>query len=333
MCRPPPWQTKRGAGYSPRRGRFDFTRQAYYDSGSVPALAAQHRLGMILMLAASACIGIQALFVKLATREIDPITLAFLRFAVSYALMRAAMAAAWVEVRPVNRRILWIRGILGGVGSLLLFLAITHTRLSNAVVLFYTYPVFSALITRVLHGAPLSFAVAGSFAASLAGIYLIVQPSFEMVLTGDVLGLLAALTAGGAIVSLKVSRSTETAWTVFHYYNIAGMLVTAPLLLTHWAPPTLASVPALLGVLLFSILGQLGVTVAYRHTTAVEGGVLSMFGAVVGSALGIGVLGEAATPNFLAGAALVVLGGVYLTVRGSEERDKSPHPPFVKGGT
>ena len=284
------------------------------------------------MLAASACIGIQAFFVKLASHDIHPVTLAFLRFAASYVLMRAAMAAGWVEVRPVNRRILWIRGILGGVGSLLLFLAITHTRLSNAVVLFYTYPVFSALITRVLHGAALSSAVAGSFATSFAGIYLIVRPSFDTVLLGDVFGLLAALTAGGAIVSLKVSRSTETAWTVFHYYNIAGMLVTAPLLLTHWTTPTIDSAPMLLGVLIFSIAGQLGTTYAYRDTTAVEGGVLSMFGAVVGSALGIGVLGEAATPNFLAGAALVVLGGIYLTVRGSEERDKSPHPPFVKGG-
>jgi drug/metabolite transporter (DMT)-like permease len=278
---------------------------------------------MILMLAASACIGIQAFFVKIASHDIHPVTLAFLRFAASYTLMRAAMAAGWVEVRPVNRRILWIRGILGGVGSLLLFLAITHTRLSNAVVLFYTYPVFSALITRLLYGAPLSFAVAGSFAASFAGIYFVVQPSFDTVLLGDVFGLLAALTAGGAMVSLKVSRSTETVWTVLHFYNIAGMLVTGPLLVAHWTPPTLASVPVLLGVLLFSILGQLGVTYAYRYTMAVEGGVLSMFGAVVGSALGIGVLGEAATPNFLAGAALVVLGGIYLTIRGSEE---------VKGG-
>lgn len=287
---------------------------------------------MGLMLLAAACVGVQAFFVKLASHEIHPVTLAFLRFAVSYLLTRAAMAGAWVEIRPVNRRILWVRGILGGVGSLLLFLAITHTRLSNAMVLFYTYPVFSALITRLLHGAALSFTVAGSFAASFAGIYLIVQPSFDTLLIGDVLGLLAALTAGGAIVSLKVSRSTETAWTVFHYYNIAGMLVTAPLLVAYWTTPTLASAPALLGVLLFSILSQLGITVAYRHTTAVEGGVLSMFGAVVGSALGIGVLGETATPYFLAGAALVVLGGIYLTVRGSEERDKSSRPPVSKGG-
>lgn len=271
------------------------------------------------MLAAAACIGTQGFFVKLAGREIHPVTLAFLRFATSYVLMRAAMSAGWVTVRPVNRRILWVRGILGGVGSLLLFLAVTHTRLSNAMVLFYTYPVFSALITRLIHGTALSLAVSGAFAASFAGVYLIVQPAFETIATGDVFGVLAALTAGGALVSLKVSRATETTWTVFHYYNIAGMLVTAPFLVAHWTTPTLQSLPVLLAVLAFSILGQLGTTYAYRYTTAVEAGVLSMFGAVVGSALGIGVLGEPATPHFLAGASLVLLGAIYLTVKGTEE--------------
>jgi drug/metabolite transporter (DMT)-like permease len=287
---------------------------------------------MVLMLAAAACIGIQGFFVKVAARDIDPVTLAFLRFTASYALMRAAMTAGLVEIRPVNLRILWIRGVLGGIGSVLLFLAVTHTRLSNAIVLFYTYPVFSALITRVMHGTGVPLAVVGAFVASFVGVYWIVQPSFDAVASGDVFGLLAALTAGGAIVSLKVSRSTETVWTVFHYYNIGGMLVTAPFLLRQWTAPTGESVPILLAVLAFSILGQLGTTYAYRYTTAVEGGVLSMFGAVVGSALGIGVLGESATPHFVAGAALVLLGGAYLTVRGTEERDKSPHPPFVKGG-
>jgi drug/metabolite transporter (DMT)-like permease len=287
---------------------------------------------MVLMLAAAACIGIQGFFVKLAGREIDPVTLAFLRFAASYVLMRATMTAGWVEVRPVNLRILWIRGVLGGIGSLLLFLAVTHTRLSNAIVLFYTYPVFSALITRVMHGTDLSLAVIGAFGASFLGVYWIVQPSFDTVAAGDVFGLLAALTAGGAIVSLKVSRTTETVWAVFHYYNIAGMLVTAPFLLRHWTTPTVESIPILLAVLVFSILGQIGTTYAYRFTTAVEGGVLSMFGAVVGSALGIGVLQESATPHFVAGALLVLSGGAYLTVRGTEERNKSPHPPFVKGG-
>jgi drug/metabolite transporter (DMT)-like permease len=302
--------------------RFDFAGPAYYDRPPMSGPSSTHRFGMALMLAASACVGIQGFFVKLAGQEIHPVTLAFLRFATSYLLMRAAMGAGLTEVRPVNRRILWIRGVLGGIGSLLLFLAVTHTRLSNAVVLFYTYPVFSALITGAIHGTRLSPAIVGAFAASFVGVYLIVQPTFDTVLSGDVFGLLAALTAGGAIVSLKVSRATETSWTVFHYYNIAGMLVTAPFLVAYWTTPALKMVPLLLAVVFFSIAGQLGTTYAYRFTTAVEGGVLSMFGAVVGSALGIVALDESATPYFLAGALLVLLAGIYLTVRGTEEREK-----------
>jgi drug/metabolite transporter (DMT)-like permease len=191
------------------------------------------------------------------------------------------------------------------------------------VVLFYTYPVFMALTIRLIHGTALSLAVAGAFAAAFVGVYLIVQPSFDTVVSGDVFGLLAALAAGGALVSLKISRATETSWTVFHYYNIAGILVTAPFLVAYWTTPAIEHLPVLLAVLLFSIMGQLGTTYAYRFTTAIEGGVLSMFGAVVGSALGILALGEAATPHFLAGALLVLLSGAYLTVRGTEEKKSS----------
>lgn len=275
------------------------------------------------MLAAAACVGIQAWFVKLASSEIDPVTLSFLRFAASFLLMRAGMAAGWVEVRPIDRRLLWVRGLLGGVGSVCYFVAIAHTRLSNAVVLFYSYPLFAAVIGRTMQGSALSSPVIGAFMASLFGIALIVRPSFDTVLLGDVFGIFSALAAGGAIVSLKASRRTDSAWTIFHYYNIGGMVVTAPLLAGYWTTPPLHAWPVLFGVLLFSILSQLGMTYAYRYTTAPEGGVLSMFGAVVGSGLGIGLLGEPAPPSFLLGAAIVLLSGVYLTVRGSEEGTSS----------
>jgi drug/metabolite transporter (DMT)-like permease len=274
---------------------------------------------MALMLLAAACVGIQAFFVKLASPDIDPVTLAFLRFLASYLLLRTAMAAGWVDVRVVNRKLVWIRGILGGIGSLCYFFAIAHTRLSNAVVLFYTYPLFAGLISRGMQGAVLTRPVLATLGASLFGIYVLVRPSFDTLLIGDVFGLLSGLTAAGAIVSLKASRRTDSSWTIFHYYNIAGMLVSLPLLITQWTTPPLHSLPVLLGVLLFSILGQLGVTYAYRYTTTAEGGVLSMFGAVVGSGLGIGLLGEPATASFLAGAAILVLCGIYLTMRGTEE--------------
>jgi drug/metabolite transporter (DMT)-like permease len=275
---------------------------------------------MILMLLASACIGIQAFFVKLASPHLDASEVAFLRFAASYAIVRAAMGLGWVEVQVVNRSLVITRGVLGGIGNLLYFYAIEATRLSNAIVLLYTYPIFAGLFARWGQHAPLSRPVILALGGSFLGIYLIVSPSFDTVLAGDIAGLFSGLAVAGAIVSLKASRKTDSAWTIFHYFNIAGMALSLPLVIARWATPSLQALPALAGVVVFSMLGQLGMTYAYRYTTTAEGGALSMFGAVVGSALGIGLLGEPATAHFLIGASIVVSSGIYLTVRGSEDR-------------
>ncbi len=272
------------------------------------------------MVAAAACIGIQAFFVKLASQEIDAAEIAFLRFAASYLIVRAAIAAGWVDVRIVNRKLVVARGVLGGIGNLLYFYAIAATRLSNAIVLLYTYPIFAALFSRWLQGAALSPPIVAALLASFVGIYLIVRPSFDSVLIGDAAGVLSGIAVAGAIVSLQASRRTDSAWTIFHYFNIAGMILSLPLVLVRGSMPPPAILPSLAGVVLFSMLGQLGMTYAYRYTTTAEGGVLSMFGAVVGSGLGIGLLGEPATPGFLAGASVIALFGIYLTIRGSEER-------------
>lgn len=277
------------------------------------------RSGMFLMLLASACIGIQAYFVKRASEYTGAAEIAFLRFLASYLIIRAAMAAGWIEVHLVNRRLVMTRGILGGIGNLLYFYAVAATRLSNAMVLLYTYPIFASLYAQWMQGAAFSLRILIPLLASFAGIYLIVNPSFDRLIWGDLFGILSGMTVGGAIVSLKESRKTDSAWTIFHYFNIAGMAISLPLVIGHWTVPPVESLGPLAGVVVFSMLGQLWMTEAYRYTTTAEGSILSMFGAVVGSVLGIWLLSEPATPGFLLGAALVVSSGIYLTVRGSEK--------------
>ena len=278
-----------------------------------------HRSGMILMLLAAACIGIQAYCVKLASEYTGAAEIAFLRSLASYLVVRAAMAAGWIEIRLVNRRQVFARGILGGIGSLLYFYAIAATRLSNAMVLLYTYPIFASLYAQWMQGSAFTVRLLIPLLASFAGIYLIVDPSFDRLIWGDLMGIASGITVGGAIVSLKESRKTDSAWTIFHYFNIAGMALSLPLVIGRWTLPPVESLGPLAGVVVFSMMGQVWMTHAYRYTTTAEGSVLSMFGAVVGSGMGIWLLSEPATPGFLIGALLVVISGIYLTVRGSEE--------------
>jgi len=272
---------------------------------------------MALMLLAAACIGVQAFFVKLATEYTGAAEIAFLRFSVSYLIVRITMAAGWVEIRLVNRRLILARGILGGIGNLLYFYAIASTHLSNAIVLLYTYPIFASLLSQWLQGVRPSMTVIAALIASFSGIHLIAHPSFDHLLFGDLLAVLSGIMVGGAIVSLKESRKTDTAWTIFHYFNITGIVLSFPLVITHWTLPPLHNLGPLVGVVVFSMLGQIWMTYAYRYCTTAEGSVLSMFGAVVGSALGILLLDEPTTPGFVIGSLLVVVSGIYLTLRPS----------------
>ena len=276
------------------------------------------RSGMILMLLAAACIGIQAFFVKLASETTPAAEIAFLRFLSSYLIVRLAVIAGWVKIELVNWKGVLARGILGGTGNLLYFYAIAGTRLSNAIVLLYTYPIFASLYDRWWQGSVLTLSTLITLLVSFSGIYLIVDPSFDQLLFGDILAILSGMMVGGAIVSLKESRKTDTAWTIFHYFNITGMALSLPLVVSHWTMPPQSSLGPLVGVVLFSMLGQMGLTYAYRYISTTEGGVLSMFGAMVGSALGIWFLSESATPGFVLGALMVIASGIYLTVRSSQ---------------
>jgi len=277
------------------------------------------RAGMILMLFAATCIGIQAYFVKRAAEYTGAAEIAFLRFLASYLIIQIAVSAGWIEIRLVNRRLVFARGILGGIGNLLYYYAVAATRLSNAMVLLYTYPIFASLYARWMQGTVLTARLAITLAASMVGVYLIVAPSFDRLIAGDLLGIASGMMVGGAIVSLKESRKTDSSWTIFHYFNIAGIALSLPFVIGRWALPPLESLGPISGVVFFSMLGQIGMTVAFRYTTTAEGSILSMFGAVVGSVLGIWVLSEPARPEFLLGAALVVASGIYLTVRASRE--------------
>ncbi len=267
------------------------------------------------MVLSAACIGIQAFWVKRAADWMGAGDIAFFRFLISFLLVQAVILAGLVRVRVFNWRLVLARGVWGGIGNLLYFFAIASTLLSNAIVLLYTYPIFVSLYSRLLGRQRLSIAAIAAFIVSFTGVGLIVEPRFDAIRPGDWLALASGMFVGAAIFSLRESRRTESAWAIFHYFNLIGLALSIPLLETPWRLPPQAALVPLAGVVVFSMLGQLLLTYAYRFCTASEGSVISMFGAVVGCLLGVLVLGETATSGFILGGLLVVGSGVFLTVR------------------
>lgn len=147
---------------------------------------------MIVASALFACMGV---CVKLGASLFSAAELVFYRGAIALAglagfvlLRRLALAT------PHWRAHLW-RSLTGSVSLLLYFYAISVLPLATAVTLNYTSPLFLALILAVWAGERVRSALIAALVLGLAGVALLLRPSFA---SEQWLGGLAALASGPA---------------------------------------------------------------------------------------------------------------------------------------
>ncbi|KAJ2796919.1 hypothetical protein H4R21_004525 [Coemansia helicoidea] len=129
---------------------------------------------------------------------------------------------AWAELR-------WVvaRAVFGGAGHLLYYAALGRMPLGPATVLFFTNPLFTALLARWLLGERLLSAQWRLMLASLAGVALVVvRPAalagFEHSAAGPLCALAGALAVAMAYVSVRLAGSRVHAMVHVVYFGIVG---------------------------------------------------------------------------------------------------------------
>jgi drug/metabolite transporter (DMT)-like permease len=184
-------------------------------------------LWMIVASALFACMGV---CVKLGASLFSAAELVFYRGAIALAglagfvlLRRLALAT------PHWRAHLW-RSLTGSASLLLYFYAISVLPLATAVTLNYTSPLFLALILAVWAGERVRAALYLALALGLAGVVLLLRPSFA---AEQWLGGLAALASGaGAGVAYfnvrQLGRLGEPEWRTVFYFSLASTLIGLP---------------------------------------------------------------------------------------------------------
>ena len=98
-------------------------------------------------------------------------TLAFFRFAFGAVVIALLAAGRVIELRLVNRRFLFWRGLLGGMAVYLYYLAICRVGLAKGTVLSYTYPIFVPLFGAVVLRERVPLRVAAAIPAAFFGVY------------------------------------------------------------------------------------------------------------------------------------------------------------------
>ncbi|BEV36370.1 DMT family transporter [Synechococcus sp. M16CYN] len=198
----------------------------------------------------------------------------FVRAVISLVLTSVGLKLAGVEPWGIDRRLLLTRGITGSIALLCFFHAIETLPLAAATVLQYTYPTFTALAALVLLGESLRKRIILAVLLGWIGVVLVVQPKWltdevsNLPLIPVLIGICGALFTALAYISVRRLSAIEHPLVIVLYFPLISIPITLPWVIQNGVLPIGAEWMWLLGVGLFTQLGQVWVTDGLRRLPA-----------------------------------------------------------------
>lgn len=236
-------------------------------------------------------------------------------------------------IRPQVPRWVWFRAVSNVAAVFLFFYGIQLTTVSKANLLNMTYPVFVFLFAPFITREKNNPVLVGLLLLALAGVWNVVRPetleTLSDIATGDILAFGSALVAGFAISALRRARQHDSSSTVVFYMMVVG-LVANMVILPFLTPPD----PQVLGIIVAAgsagALGQVMLTIGFRHISAAAGALLSTARIPIAGALGILLFADPVSPRALTGAIMIMVAlvgvSLYSPVNERIQRHRSTAP-------
>ena len=192
----------------------------------------------------------------------------------SVVMLRQAGLNPWGR----RRGLLILRGVIGTAALLCVFAALAQLPLAPATVLQYLQPSFTALLAWLLLRERIGLrmvlaALLGLLAVvvlcspqELSGLlgpaapFLLGRGGSALPLGGILLAMAGALLSACAYVSVRALGRSEHPLVIVFYFPLVGLVLTLPVVLLQPVWPSPLQALALVGVGLFTQLGQIGIT-------------------------------------------------------------------------
>lgn len=284
------------------------------------------RRGALLMLAATALFTIMSVLIKGVSDHIHFIETMFFRsaFALPITLGLAARRHDWSMLRTRRLPSHVVRAATGTMAQGCSFFALTVLPLADQTALSYSTPLFVTILSIPVLGEKVGIHRWSAVLLGFAGILVIAlgKGAFQGGTSPDtiaVIGMIAAVTQGAwsAITTLLVRSlsATESSATIVLWQSILMTLFTLVALPFVWTTPTLWELLLLVLIGLIGGVAQILLTEAYASAQVSALGPYSYTSILWSVGLGWLVFADQPTWSTLAGAALIVISGLYILHR------------------
>ena len=301
-------------------------------AANVQAPLAQ-RHAALSMLASALSFSLMGVCVKQLGGHIPVGEVVFARAVVSVTLSWWLLRRAGLEPWGHRRGLLILRGAIGTFALFAVYGALMALPLAAATVLQYLYPTFTALLAWLLLAEPIGRRVGIAVALGWAGVVLVAQPA---ILSGAanplptlpvLIGIAGALCTALAYVSVRSLGTSEHPLVIIFYFPLVALPLSLPALLLQPVMPSARELLWLLGVGLFTQLGQLGLTRALTALPAAQATAISYVQVLLAGLWGWLIFGESSDASTIAGG-LLVLAATLISL----SRPAQPSPAQPRNG-
>ncbi|MFA5865296.1 MAG: DMT family transporter [Phycisphaerae bacterium] len=239
-------------------------------------------------------------------QHVSASNITFFRFFIGFVIVLIYMGVFRTRFEYRNPLVLVLRGVFNLLAVFLFYYAIHYTTITNANLLNLTYPIFVAVLSPIMLSEHLKRRDWLILALAGFGICLVINPNFQHVNIGDLIGLLGGFMGAFAVLMLCFARRDNPTVTVLFFMLGVGSLLSFPAIFgenfAYYTPRTWI---LLIGCALTGVIGQFALTHAFRHLTAVAGSVTGLSRVVMAAILGFVFLSEVPTWNVVVGSMII----------------------------
>jgi drug/metabolite transporter (DMT)-like permease len=263
--------------------------------------------GPLLMLSAALLYTVLNVLIKLLGPQFRVWDIGFYRFVGGAVVLLAVFGRRRNLYKGNNIRLLIIRGCTGSAAFICLVTALRMLPISTALVIFYSFPVFSAIFSFLLYGERISrFEVVCMFTVFI-GIGILFDFQLAGGFLGQAVGVAAGMFAGLTVSLIRTLREKNGPVVIYLYFCTMGMLVTLPKFIQQPIVPVNAvEWTMVLGIVLISVAAQLLMNQGFFYCRGWEGGVFMSSEVVFTAIVGIVFLKDPVSWRFGLGGLLVL---------------------------
>jgi drug/metabolite transporter (DMT)-like permease len=118
-----------------------------------------------------------------------------------------------------------------------------------------------------------------------------------------------------AYVTVKKLSFTEDIYVIIEYFPLVSFITLLPIVLIKWVTPNWNEILWIIGIGIFTQLGQTFLTIGLKNLPASEASTINYLQVFFGSVWGILFFSEIINMNFIFGATLVLLGTIISTTK------------------